>query len=200
MPSSIPAIAFCAGLALIIVALLGGGIEVKEVKVPPLPLFPRAATFIFGCVLVAAVLFDTSLFTQYDAKGSAVSPASTTQAESTTQADKTTPEASSPTKPTSEKPPVLGYAITNHFIEVRDVKKVLLHAKAFAGPINNEPTPEYFQAVIDFQNSKHITVDGLVGGETFIKLKETWPEYFGQSVVTDHQLDQQGQAVPISQK
>ena len=60
--------------AKILVALLGGGIEVKEVKVPPLPLFPRATTFIFGCVLVAAVLFDTSLFTQYDAKGSAVSP------------------------------------------------------------------------------------------------------------------------------
>ena len=47
MPSSIPAIAFCAGLALIIVALLGGGIEVKEVKVPPLPLFPRAGDLHF---------------------------------------------------------------------------------------------------------------------------------------------------------
>jgi hypothetical protein len=137
--------------AKILVALLGGGIEVKEVKVHFATVSESDDLHIFGCVLVAAVLFDTSLFTQYDAKGSAVSPASTTQA------DKTTPEASSPTKPTSEKPPVLGYAITNHFIEVRDVKKVLLHAKAFAGPINNEPTPEYFQAVIDFQNSKHIT-------------------------------------------
>ena len=178
---------------LIIVSLLGGGIEVKEVKVPPLPLFPRAATFIVGCVLVAAVLFDTALFTQYDVK----SPAGA--AVSTTQADKTTPGANSSTKPT-EKPIVLGYAITNHFIEVQDVKRILRYAKFFAGPINSEPTPDYFQAVIDFQNSKHITVDGLVGGETLVKLKETWPEYFEQSKVTDHQLDQQGQAASIGQK
>src|SRR5262249_40854634 len=173
MPTSIPAIAFCAGLALIIVSLLGGGIEVKEVKVPPLPLFPRAATFIVGCVLVAAVLFDTALFTQYDVKNSAGAAAST-------QADKTTSETNAQAKP-SEKPIVLGYAITNHFIEVQDVKRILRHAKFFAGPINSEPTSDYFQAVIDFQNSKHITVDGLVGGETLVKLKETWPEYFEQS-------------------
>jgi hypothetical protein len=190
MPTSIPAIAFCAGLALIIVSLLGGGIEVKEVKVPPLPLFPRAATFIVGCVLVAAVLFDTALFTQYDPK----SPAGATQP------DKTGTEANSIAKPTTEKPVVLGYAITNHFIEVQDVKRILRHANFFAGPINSEPTSDYFQAVIDFQNSKHVTVDGLVGGETLVKLKETWPEYFEQSKVTDHQLDQQGQAGSIGQK
>jgi hypothetical protein len=77
---------------------------------------------------------------------------------------------------------------------VQDVKRILRHANFFAGPINGDPTSDYFQAVIDFQNSKHITVDGLVGGETLVKLKETWPEYFEQSKVTDHQLDQQGQA------
>jgi hypothetical protein len=131
----------------------------------------------------AAVLFDTNLFTQYEARSSAGA------ATSTTQADKTSPEAGSPTKPTTEKPPVLGYAITNHFIEVQDVKRILRHAKVFVGPINSEPTPDYFQAVIDFQNSKHITVDGLVGGETLVKLKEAWPEYFEQSKVSDHQLD-----------
>jgi hypothetical protein len=194
MPTSIPAIAFCAGLALIIVSLLGGGIEVKEVKVPPLPLFPRAATFVVGCVLVAAVLFDTALFAQYDVKSS------TGAAASTTQTDKRTTEANSPTKPTSEKPIVLGYAITNHFIEVQDVKRILRHANLFAGPLNGDPTSDYFQAVIDFQNSKHITVDGLVGGETLAKLKEAWPEYFEQSKVIDYQLNQQGQAASIGPK
>jgi hypothetical protein len=34
--------AFFIGLALIVIGIIGGGIEIKEVKIPTLPMFPRA--------------------------------------------------------------------------------------------------------------------------------------------------------------
>lgn len=49
---SIPVIAFSAGLFLIVVAVIGGGLEVKEVKIPSLGLVPRLLSFGLGCILV----------------------------------------------------------------------------------------------------------------------------------------------------
>ena|ERR1700733_11500656 len=43
---------FLLGLALIIIAIFGGGIEVKEIRVPTLPNLPRAFSFLLGLVLV----------------------------------------------------------------------------------------------------------------------------------------------------
>ncbi len=55
---------FVAGLALIVVAVLGGGLEIKEVKIPVLPTVPRALSFTVGCVLLALCLLDPKLFNQ----------------------------------------------------------------------------------------------------------------------------------------
>ena len=46
-------VAFCAGLFLVIVAIFGGGIEIKEVKVANLGTAPRVLSFILGCGLLA---------------------------------------------------------------------------------------------------------------------------------------------------
>ena len=48
--------AFFIGLALIVIGIIGGGIEVKEVKIPTLPMFPRAMSFIAGFALVLLCL------------------------------------------------------------------------------------------------------------------------------------------------
>jgi hypothetical protein len=58
MMPSIIALTFLVGLALIVIAVLGGGIEIKEVKIPTLPTIPRAASFAVGCVLIALCFFD----------------------------------------------------------------------------------------------------------------------------------------------
>lgn len=74
-PSSIMLIA---GLALIVVGILGGGIEVKEIKIPQLSVFPRAASFLIGCVLTAWVLFDQNSQTdRRDDLGTAITNHST---------------------------------------------------------------------------------------------------------------------------
>jgi hypothetical protein len=50
------------GLALIVVGVLGGGLEIKEVKIPVLPTIPRALSFAVGCVLIALCLLDPEPF------------------------------------------------------------------------------------------------------------------------------------------
>jgi Putative peptidoglycan binding domain len=153
MPTSITSITLLASLVLIVVALFGGGIEVKEVKIPPLPIVPRAASFLVGCILLGLVLFDRPLLEPQPKPG-----------------DTTTPE----------KKRDLGTAITNHMIEVREVKRILQQLGFYVGAITNEPDDAYFQAVANFQNAQHIDQDGLVGAQTYGKLREAWPEYFGQ--------------------
>jgi hypothetical protein len=64
MMPSIIYLTFVAGLALIVVAVLGGGLEIKEVKIPVLPTIPRALSFTVGCVLLALCLLDPDLFRQ----------------------------------------------------------------------------------------------------------------------------------------
>jgi len=51
-------IALIAALGFIAVGLLGGGVEVKEIKIPPLSAFTRAACVVFGLILSALVLID----------------------------------------------------------------------------------------------------------------------------------------------
>jgi hypothetical protein len=60
VPFSIASITFLVGLALIVIALLGGGFEVKEIKLPVLGIFPRLLSFVIGIgtVLVALALFS----------------------------------------------------------------------------------------------------------------------------------------------
>lgn len=55
---TIEIIAFLGGLVLLAVAIVGGGIELKEVKVPPIPVFPRllAATSGIALMIFAAAL------------------------------------------------------------------------------------------------------------------------------------------------
>jgi hypothetical protein len=48
---------FLISLGLIVVSLLGGGFEVKTVKIPVLGTFPRVATFVTGLVLFVFCLF-----------------------------------------------------------------------------------------------------------------------------------------------
>jgi hypothetical protein len=61
VPFSIVSITFLVGLALIVIALLGGGFEVKEIKLPVLGIFPRLLSFVIGTVLVALALFSPEI-------------------------------------------------------------------------------------------------------------------------------------------
>jgi len=61
VPFSIVSITFLVGLALIVIALLGGGFEVKEIKLPVLGVFPRLLSFVIGTVLVALALLSPEI-------------------------------------------------------------------------------------------------------------------------------------------
>jgi NAD/NADP transhydrogenase beta subunit len=56
MQFSMQAITFLIGLALIVVGIFGGGIEVKEIKIPTLPTISRILSSIVGLVLIAVCL------------------------------------------------------------------------------------------------------------------------------------------------
>lgn len=58
MTWSIGTITFFVGLGLIILAVLGGGLEIKEVKIPSLGRFARAATFGIGVALLGLSLME----------------------------------------------------------------------------------------------------------------------------------------------
>jgi Putative peptidoglycan binding domain len=144
---TVPFIIFMVGLALIIVAVYGGGLEIKEVKIPTLPLVPRIASFVIGCLLIALIFTPILKYLN------------------------------TPSEPNISKME-LGASIKIGIIAVRDVKKLLNHLGYYKGPINDDPDPPYFQAVTDFQIAQKVEADGLVGGQTYQKLKEGWPDYF----------------------
>jgi TIR domain/Putative peptidoglycan binding domain len=84
----------------------------------------------------------------------------------------------------ADKVPNLGQAITKlHLIEVRDVKRILQNLGMYTGAINNEADEAYYLAVSKFQQSRNIVSDGLVGLETLTKLREAWPEFFGEKKI-----------------
>lgn len=62
MSFSIVSITFMVGLALIVIALLGGGIEVKEIKIPALGIFPRVISFTMGIAILALCFFWPEIF------------------------------------------------------------------------------------------------------------------------------------------
>jgi hypothetical protein len=61
MSLTIQTLTFLLGCGLVVVAIFGGGLEIKEVKIPTLPVFPRALSATFGCVLVGLALFRPEL-------------------------------------------------------------------------------------------------------------------------------------------
>jgi hypothetical protein len=152
MTISIVSMTFLAGLVLIVLAVIGGGIEFKEVKIGNLTFVHRILSFIVGCCLIALCFFTSQKLQELDSKGSNIS--------------------------TTKSEIALGASIRNHLITVADVKKTLRHLGQYSGPIDDDPTTYYFQAVGDFQRSHNIAADGLVGPETYAKLTEAWPEYF----------------------
>ena len=160
MQFSMQAITFLVGLALIVVGIFGGGIEVKEIKIPTLPTVSRVLSSVAGLVLIVVCLAFPQLL---------ASP-------------QPNPPPSVPSVPSvsalGDKPKFLGANIENHIVTVRDVKMVLRHIGKYNGPLNDEVNDAYFQAVGDFQTSQKIAVDGLVGPETYGKLTEAWPDYF----------------------
>jgi len=156
MQFSMQTLTFLIGLALIVVGIFGGGIEVKEIKIPTLPTLSRILSSAVGLVLIVVCLAFPQLL---------ASP-------------QTSPPANPAVASIDDKPKFLGAAIQNHIVTVRDVKKVLARVGKYSGPMNDEVNDAYFQAVAEFQTSQKIQVDGLVGPETYGKLREAWPEYF----------------------
>lgn len=63
---SIVSITFLVGLALIVIAILGGGIEVKEIKIPALGLFPRVLSFSTGIAILALCIFWPTIFPGFE--------------------------------------------------------------------------------------------------------------------------------------
>ena|SRR5258708_7040160 len=160
MSMSILTLTFLVGLALIVVAIVGGGIEIKEVKIPTLPVVPRTLSFIVGCTLLAVCVLSPQILQQLSNQQSPPEPKAAEKAVITSNE------------------PFLGAAIKNRLITVRDVKVVLRCDGKYTGPIDDQPNDSYLQAVAAFQLSRKITADGYVGPETYAKLRESWPEYF----------------------
>jgi hypothetical protein len=99
MPISIVSIILLVGLALIVIALLGGGIEVKEIKIPALQIIPRILSFITGGALVALCLFRPDILQELnDNKIPPVLPTNSTPPVNPTPPD---------TKPIPPTPPVI---------------------------------------------------------------------------------------------
>lgn len=158
------------GLALIVISILGEGIEVKEIKIPTLPALSRALGFFGGVVLLVLGLGFPRIFDSPSNAAASVTP--TVSASSTVPVSNVVPAAK------EEKSKFLGAAIQNHLTTVHDVKRALRRLGKYSGPIDDETGDSYFQAVGEFQVSQNLEADGLVGPATYKKLRETWPELF----------------------
>jgi hypothetical protein len=60
MTITLQTLTFGLGCVLLVLAIVGGGLEVKEVKIPVLPVLPRALSGMFGALLIALVLLRDS--------------------------------------------------------------------------------------------------------------------------------------------
>jgi hypothetical protein len=157
---SIQALTFLAGLFLIMVGSFGGGIEVRELRIPTLPTYSRALSLAFGIVLlVLGIAFPRLFPTPQPGPGAPFG-------------DK---QKSPDAKP---KGGWLGAAIENHVITVSDVKRILRHLGKYSGPINDDVDDAYKQAVAEFQISQNLDADTYVGPDTYRKLREAWPDFF----------------------
>jgi hypothetical protein len=165
---SIQALTFLAGLALIMIGSFGGGIEVKEIRIPTLPTFSRALSLAFGVVLLVLGMAFPQLFPNPQN-----SAASSTQSASGARVEEKAKSLA------DEKPREwLGAAIANHVITISDVKRILRHLGKYSGPINDDVDDAYKQAVAEFQVSQKLGADTYVGPDTYRKLREAWPEFF----------------------
>ncbi|QOZ66565.1 peptidoglycan-binding domain-containing protein [Bradyrhizobium arachidis] len=159
---------FLLGLALIVIGIFGGGIEVKEIKIPTLPTLSRALSLAVGIVLVVLCSAFPGIFP----KAAVATPSNQTAAPTQTLA-------ALPSPVPTDKPKVwLGAAIHNQIITVHEVKLVLRHVGKYSGPPNDEVNDAYFRAVVEFQLSQNVEADGYVGPITYGKLREAWPEFF----------------------
>ena len=61
MTYTLPILVFLGGIALLVVAIFGGGLEIKEIKIPTLPTVPRLLGGVLGCVLVGMSFFPSLL-------------------------------------------------------------------------------------------------------------------------------------------
>jgi hypothetical protein len=178
MQMTIATVTFFVGLALVIISIFGGGLEIKEIKIPTLSVVPRVLSFAAGTVLIIVCVW----FPQSFPTGS--SPVADRPAGVVAGVDRTTGLASADRTPPvvhldkSKTPPFLGAAIKNNLVTVQDVKRILRHVGKYTGPIDDDPSVAYFQAVAEFQVSHSIDADGYVGPVTYAKLREAWPEFF----------------------
>ena len=165
---STQALTLLAGLALIIIGSFGGGIEVKEIKIPTLPTFSRALSLAFGIVLLVLGIGFPQLFPNPQ-----IAAASSTQSASSVRVEEKAKTAA------DEKPKAwLGAVIENHVITISDVKRILRHLGKYSGPINDDVDDAYKQAIADFQVSQNLDADTYVGPNTYRKMREAWPDFF----------------------
>ncbi len=177
MHMTIVSMTFLVGLALIIVAIIGGGLEIREVKIPTLPPVPRTMSFAAGAVLIGLCL----AFPQIFPSSSPESPGNTVETTGSVGNMDVRGDAGGGDRR------FLGTAIKNHLITVREVKVILRYLGNYNGAIDDETTEHYFQAVANFQIAQNIEADGYVGPVTYAKLREAWPDYFSTRVATDRQ-------------
>jgi peptidoglycan hydrolase-like protein with peptidoglycan-binding domain len=110
MQMTITSVTFLVGLALIIIAIFGGGVEIRELKIPTLPTVPRTMSFITGCSLIVLCLLFPNIL-------QGIGP---TQPLGSLQ--KTVPS-------DERKEPFLGAAIRDGYITVSQVKEILKDLK-----------------------------------------------------------------------
>jgi hypothetical protein len=90
MTLTVPLVIFFVGLALIVIAIFGGGLEIKELKVPTLPTIPRTLSGGLGLVLILMSFFPGFLPTGETHATSTPNPANTPSVPSTPSVPTTT--------------------------------------------------------------------------------------------------------------
>src|ERR1700751_2988274 len=136
MPLTITTVTFLAGLALIVVGIFGGGIEVKEIKIPTLPIVSRALSFAMGLGLIGLCIANNPQILSGQS-GNAGSP-------SASQPSPPAVSVPAPSQSAAEDKSklFLGAAIQNHLVSVHEVKSVLHHLNKYNGAMNDDPSEE----------------------------------------------------------
>ncbi|PIT03131.1 hypothetical protein TSA1_22005 [Bradyrhizobium nitroreducens] len=68
------------------------------------------------------------------------------------------------------------------FVPVRQGKTILSRIGTYQGAIDDEANEAYFKAIVDFQTAQNLTPDGMIGAQTYDRMKSeytkatgTWP-------------------------
>jgi hypothetical protein len=129
---SVDVIAFVAGVVFIGVAILGGGVELRELKIPALNRAGRALFFVAG---LASILLSLYLSVYINAAKTAAvfsNPAQTAPAHLALAPAATVPTASAPAVPVQAKPATATDDGANQWLTVHELHE-LLSAKASEG-------------------------------------------------------------------